>query len=130
MTIWQLLFFFVLGAGALIAIGLAKGLKTTHDNAEFRGDFPKYYGYKNTQIALSTERSAVKLRVGRNMTTYRFADVRGWQKHWHNSKREGTLTIDVRDIERPVWTIKFGSEDEMNRWYELMGQAINEQLKL
>ncbi len=111
-------------------MGLSKGLKTRRDNAEFRGDFPKYYGYKNTDIALSTARSAVKLRMGRNTKAYQFTDIRGWQKHWHNSRHEGTLTINVRDIDIPVWTIKFGSEDEMNRWYELMGQAINERLKL
>ncbi|MCW0397612.1 hypothetical protein NB688_001039 [Xanthomonas sacchari] len=130
MTIWNLLFFIAVFVGVAVALGLSKGLKTRRDNAEFRGDFPKYYGYKNTDIALSTARSAVKLRSGRHIKKYQFTDVRGWQKHWHNSRREGTLTINVRDIEIPVWTIKFGSEDEMNRWYELMGQAINERLKL
>lgn len=28
-------------------------------------------------------------------------------------------------VDQPVWTIKFGNEAEMNRWYELLNQAIN-----
>ncbi|AKS20510.1 hypothetical protein AEA01_11640 [Xanthomonas campestris pv. campestris] len=57
-------------------------------------------------------------------------DVRSWEKHWHNYNREGTLTLNVRDIDHPVWTIKFGNETEMNKWYELVSQAVNEKLKL
>ncbi|WP_420007573.1 hypothetical protein [Xanthomonas sacchari] len=130
MTIWNLLFFFALGAGTLIALTMSKTLKTRRASADFQENFERYYGYKNTDIALSTSRSALKLRSGRDIKTYQFSDVRAWEKHWHNSRHEGTLTLNVRDIDHPVWTIKFGNEMEMNRWYELVSQAINEKLKL
>ncbi|WP_340648711.1 DUF4755 domain-containing protein [Pseudoxanthomonas winnipegensis] len=130
MTIWNLLFFFALGAGALIALGLSKTLKTRRASAAFQEDYQRYHGYKNTDIALSTARSAIKLREGRDIKRYDFSDLRSWEKHWHNSRHEGTLTLSVRDINHPVWTIKFANQDEMNRWYELVSQAINEKLKL
>ncbi|WJI14654.1 DUF4755 domain-containing protein [Pseudoxanthomonas winnipegensis] len=130
MTIWNLLFFFMLGAGALIALGMSKTLRTRRASVAFQEDYQRYHGYKNTDIALSTARSAIKLRSGKDVSTYAFTDVRSWEKHWHNSKHEGTLTISVRDIKSPVWTVKFGNEMEMNRWYELLGQAVNERLRL
>ncbi|MCC8531917.1 hypothetical protein LN457_03670, partial [Xanthomonas phaseoli] len=72
----------------------------------------------------------IKFKAGHRIKAYALSDVRSWEKHWHNYNREGTLTLNVRDIDHPVWTIKFGNETEMNRWYELVSQAVNEKLKL
>ncbi|WDM68989.1 hypothetical protein [Xanthomonas cucurbitae] len=130
MTVGTFLLIVLLGGGAVIVFAVSKALKSQSDSAAFKKDYQKAHGYKNTAIAVSTENSLIKLKAGKATKIYSFTDVRTWEKHWHNYNREGTLTIDVKDIDHPVWTIKFGNQTEMNKWYEVVRQAINEKLKL
>lgn len=130
MTIWNILFILFVGGAAIIAVASGVALKLRGDRAAFNADFQRAHFYKGSAVAISTARSLVRLKAGRASKTYSFSDVRSWEKHWHNSRHEGTLTLSVRDIDLPVWTIRFGNEAEMNRWYEIVGQAINEKLKL
>ncbi|MEQ8042176.1 hypothetical protein ABQW67_04325 [Xanthomonas hortorum] len=130
MTVGTFLTLVFFGGCAAIFLVLAKTVKTRSDNATFDHDFQRFYGYKNTRIAVSTARAMIKFKAGSRIKAYALSDVRSWEKHWHNYNREGTLTLNVRDIDHPVWTIKFGNETEMNKWYELVSQAVNEKLKL
>lgn len=130
MTVGTFLFLLTSGAAAVGAFALIKALQAKQTSAAFNQGFQRFHRYKNTQIALSAEHSSVKVKVGDESKSYRLSDIRSWEKHWHNSRHQGTITIDVRDIDHPVWTIKFGNEANMNKWYELLKQAINENLKL
>ncbi len=130
MTVGTFLFLLTMGAAAAGVFVVRKAMETQRDNAAFNQGFQRFHRYKNTQIALSTAHSAIKIRVGGVSKSYRLSDVRSWEKHWHNSRHQGTLTINVRDIDHPVWTIKFGNETNMNKWYELVSQTVNEKLKL
>ncbi|MBZ2679327.1 hypothetical protein IPR78_19700 [Xanthomonas perforans] len=130
MTVWTFLFILLVGGAAATVIAASMALKLRSERATFKGDYQRGHFHKGTAVALSTARSSIRLKAGRASKTYSFTDVRSWEKHWHNYNREGTLTLNVRDIDHPVWTIKFGNETEMNRWYELVSQAVNEKLKL
>ncbi|SOT96896.1 hypothetical protein [Xanthomonas arboricola] len=130
MTVWTFLFILLVGGAAAIVIAASMALKLRSERATFKGDYQRGHFYKGTAVALSTARSSIRLKTGRASKTYSFTDVRSWEKHWHNYNREGTLTIDVKDIDHPVWTIKFGDQTEMNKWYELVRQSVNERLKL
>ncbi len=126
MTVGTFLFVLVLGAAALVAIAVNRTFQFRSQRDAFGRDFDhSYYGGPGG-LAISVERSRLKIRVGNAVKIYPFMDVRSWEKHWHNSKREGTITINVRDLDHPVWTIRFSSESEMNRWYEIFNQAIND----
>ncbi|WP_045760742.1 hypothetical protein [Xanthomonas albilineans] len=130
MTVWTFLFILFIGGAAAIVIVSSMALKLRSERAAFKSDYQRGYFHKGTAVALSTARSSIKLKAGRASKTYSFTDVRAWEKHWHNSRHEGTLTIDVKDIDHPVWTIKFANQTEMNKWYELVRQSVNEKLKL
>jgi hypothetical protein len=130
MTVGTFLLLLTSGAAAVGAFAVIKSLERQRNNVAFNQGFQRFHLYKKTQIALSTEHSSIKVKVGGVIKTYRLSDVRSWEKHWHNSRHQGTLTLNVRDIDHPVWTIKFGNEMNMNKWYELVSQAINEKLKL
>ncbi|MBB5675340.1 hypothetical protein [Xanthomonas arboricola] len=130
MTVWTFLFILLVGGAAATVIAASMALKLRSERVAFKGDYQRGHFHKGTAVALSTARSSIKLKAGRASKAYSFTDVRAWEKHWHKSRHEGTLTLNVRDIDLPVWTIKFGNEMEMNRWYELVGQAVNERLRL
>ncbi|MDN8644030.1 hypothetical protein Q0S19_06040 [Stenotrophomonas indicatrix] len=126
MTVGTFFLLLVLGATALVLIGLGRSFKLRSERGNFEQDYARSYFSRPGAIALSPEQARIKLRDRNQTKIYPFADVRAWEKHWHNTKREGTLTVSVRDLDQPVWTIKFGNEAEMNRWYELLDQAIND----
>ncbi|HDS1832064.1 TPA: hypothetical protein QEM92_002712 [Stenotrophomonas maltophilia] len=126
MTVGTFFLLLVLGAGALVALGVGRTIRSRVDRAAFAADFERSHFHSNSGVALSTTRARIKLRLRGETKIYALTDVRSWEKHWHNSKRQGTLTLNVRDVEYPVWTIQFASESDMNRWYELLNQAINE----
>ncbi|HDS1305116.1 TPA: hypothetical protein QEK28_001961 [Stenotrophomonas maltophilia] len=126
MTVGTFFLLLVLGAGALVAVAVGRTPKSRGDQAAFAAEFDQSYFDSNSALALSMARSRIKLRTTRETKIYPLSDVRTWEKHWHNSRRQGTLTLSVRDVDHPVWTIKFASESEMNRWYELLNQAIND----
>lgn len=130
MTVGTFFLLLVLGAGALVALGVGRTLRSSGDRAAFASDFERSHFHSNSAVALSTTRARIKLRLRGETKIYPLTDVRAWEKHWHNSKRQGTLTLSVRDADHPVWTIKFASESEMNRWYELLNQAINDRAML
>jgi len=125
MTVGTFFLLLVLGAAALVLVGLGRSFKLRSERGNFEQGYARSYFSRSGAIALSPERSRIKLRDRNQTKIYAFADVRSWEKHWHNTKREGTLTVSMRDVDQPVWTIKFGNEAEMNRWYELLNQAIN-----
>lgn len=126
MTVGTFLFLLVLGAAVLVAIAINRTFQFRSQREAFSRDFDhSYYGGPGA-LAISVERSRVKIRAGKAVKIYPFMDVRSWEKHWHNSRREGTITISVRDLDHPVWTIQFSRESEMNRWYEIFNQAIND----
>lgn len=126
MTVGTFFLLLVLGAGALVAIGVGRTLRSRGERAAFAAEFDQSYFYVNSALALSMTRSRIKLRTTRATKIYPLDDVRAWEKHWHNSKRQGTLTLSMRDVDHPVWTIQFATESDMNRWYELLNQAIND----
>lgn len=125
MTVGTFLLLFVLGAAALVLVGVGRSFKLRSERGNFEQDYARSYFSRSSAVALSTERSMIKFRAGNRTKIYTLADVRAWEKHWHNTKREGTLTVSVRDVDQPVWKIKFSSEATMNQWYELLNQAIN-----
>jgi len=125
MTVGTFFLLLVLGAAALVLLNLGRSFKLRSERAIFEQEYARSYFSDSGAIALSPERSRVKLRMRGHTKIYALADVRSWEKHWHNTKRKGTLTVNVRDVDQPVWTIKFGNETEINRWYELLNQAIN-----
>ncbi|MCT8275832.1 DUF4755 domain-containing protein [Xanthomonas translucens] len=130
MTVWNFLLL-LLVAGTIVAVlGGILALKLQGERTAFKADYQRAHFHKGTALALSTTRSSIRLKAGKAAKTYSFSNVRAWEKHWHNYNREGTLTLNVRDTDHPVWTIKFGNEMNMNKWYELISQAINEKLKL
>ncbi|PKH70501.1 hypothetical protein, partial [Stenotrophomonas sp. Betaine-02u-23] len=118
MTVGTFLLLLVLGATALVLVGLGRSFKLRSERGNFERDYERSYFSRSGAIALSPERARIKLHDRNQTKIYSFADVRAWEKHWHNTKREGTLAVSVRDVDQPVWTIKFGNEAEMNRWYE------------
>ncbi|WP_313422470.1 hypothetical protein [Stenotrophomonas rhizophila] len=125
MTVGTFFLLLVVGAGALFAVGVGRTLRSRGDQA-FAAEFDHSYFHSNSALALSVARSRIKLRTTQATKIYPLNDVRAWEKHWHNSKRQGSLTLSVRDADHPVWTIKFYRESDMNRWYELLNQAIND----
>lgn len=125
MTVGTFFLLLVLGATALVLVGLGRSFKLRSERSNFEQDYARSYFSGSGAIALSPECSRVKLRMRGHTKIYTLADVRSWEKRWHNTKREGTLTVSVRDVDQPVWTIKFSSESTMNQWYELLNQAIN-----
>lgn len=125
MTVGTFFLLLVLGATALVLAGLGRSFKLRSERSNFEQDYARSYFSRSSAVALSAERFRIKFRARNQTKIYTLADVRSWEKHWHNTKREGTLTVSVRDVDQPVWTIKFGNEAEMNRWYELLNQAIN-----
>jgi len=126
MTVGTFLLLLVLCAAGLVSIGISRAFQSRSQREAFGREFDhSYYGGPGG-LAISVERSRLKIRTGNAVKIYPFMDVRSWEKHWHNSKREGTITVSVRDMDHPVWTIRFSSEGEMNRWYEIFNQAIND----
>ncbi len=130
MTVGTFLLSLVLATGALVALGVTRSLKSRGNRAAFAAEFDHSYFRSNSALALSLARSRIKLRTTQATKIYPLNDVRAWEKHWHKSKRQGTLTLSVRDADHPVWTIKFYRESDMNRWYELLNQAINDRAVL
>lgn len=130
MTVGTFFLLLVLGAGALAALGVTRSLKSRGNRVAFAAEFDHSYFHSNSALALSVARSRIKLRTTQATKIYPLNDVRTWEKHWHNSKHVGTLTLSVRDADHPVWTIKFYRESDMNRWYELLNQAINDRAVL
>lgn len=130
MTVGSFLFLLVLGAAVLVAMAVNRTFQFRSQREAFGREFERtYYGGQGA-LAISVERSRLKIRARNAVKIYTLADVRSWEKHWHNSKRRGTLTVSVRDTDHPVWSIPFQSENEMNQWYEVLNQAINEDGKL
>ncbi|MET4678777.1 hypothetical protein [Stenotrophomonas rhizophila] len=125
MTVGTFFLLLVLGATALVLVGLGRSFKLRSERSNFEQDYARSYFARSSAVALSPELSRIKLRARNQTKIYTLADVRDWEKHWHNTKREGTLTVSVRDVDQPVWKIKFSSEATMNQWYELLNQAIN-----
>ncbi|UNE62046.1 MULTISPECIES: DUF4755 domain-containing protein [Xanthomonas] len=130
MTVWTFLLLLLVGGAFFIVIGSVVVLKLHGERAAFKENYQRFHFNKRTAIAISTARSSIKFKMGSASKTYQFSDVRSWDKHWHRSKHEGTITVNIRDIEHPNWTVKFGNEREMDKWYELIRQAVNEGLKL
>lgn len=126
MTVGTFLLLLVLGAAALVAIAVSRTFQFRSQREAFGRDFERSYYGAPGGLAMSVERSRLKIRARNAVKIYPLADVRSWEKHWHNSKRQGTLTVSVRDTDHPVWSIPFQSENEMNQWYEILNQAINE----
>jgi len=125
MTVGTFLLLFVLGAAALVGIAVNQALRSRSQREAFGREFERSYFGGQGALAISLERSRLKIRARNAVKIYPLADVRSWEKHWHKSKREGTITVSVRDVDHPVWTIQFSRESEMNRWYEIFNQAIN-----
>ncbi|MEP9542326.1 hypothetical protein [Xanthomonas euvesicatoria] len=130
MTVWTFLLFLLVGGAFFIVIGSVVTLKLHGQRAGFKENYQRFHFNKRTAIAISTARSSIKFKMDSASKTYQFSDVRSWDKHWHRSKHVGTITVNVRDIDHPNWTISFGNEREMDKWYELIRQAVNEGLKL
>ncbi|RLK56361.1 hypothetical protein BCL79_0746 [Stenotrophomonas rhizophila] len=130
MSVGTFFLMLVLSACALVALAVGRTLRSRGDRAAFAAEFDQSYFYGNSALALSMARSRIKLRTIRTTKIYLLDDVRAWEKHWHNSKRQGTLTLSVRDADHPVWTIQFASENDLNRWYEILNQAINDRAML
>lgn len=126
MTVGTFLFLLVLSAAALVGIAVNQALRSRSQREAFGQEFDHSYFGRQGGLAISAKRSRLKIRAGSAVKIYTFADVRSWEKHWNNSKRQGTLTVSVRDTDHPVWSIPFQSENEMNQWYEVLNQAINE----
>ena len=130
MTVWTFLLLLLVGGALFIVIGSVVALKLHGERAAFKENYQRTHFNKRTGIAISTARSSIKFKMVSASKAYQFSDVRSCDKHWHRSKHEGTITVNVRDIEHPNWTIHFGNEREMDKWYELIRQAVNEGLKL
>ena len=126
MTVGTFFLLLVAGAGGLVALGVGRSVKSRGDRAAFAAEFDHSYFYGNGAVALSVPRSRIKIRSSKGTKIYPLSDVRAWEKHWHNSKRQGTLTISMRDVDHPVWKIQFAIESDMNRWYEILNQAVND----
>ncbi|MBH1446581.1 hypothetical protein I5U30_00635 [Stenotrophomonas maltophilia] len=126
MTVGTFFLLLVIGATALVLVGLGRSFKLRSERGNFEQDYARSHFSRSGAIALSPERSRIKFRARNQTKIYAFADVRAWEKHWHSTKREGTLTVSMRDVDQPVWTIRFTSEATMNQWYELLNQAIND----
>ncbi|PPT95028.1 hypothetical protein XaraCFBP7407_12745 [Xanthomonas arboricola pv. arracaciae] len=130
MTVWNFLTLLLVGGALFIVVGSLVTLKLHSERAAFKENYQRFHFNKRTAIAISTARSSIKFKTGSDPKAYQLSDVRSWDKHWHRSKHEGTITVNVRDIDHPNWTISFGNEREMDKWYELIRQAVNEGLKL
>jgi len=130
MTVLNFLVVIFIGVGVLIALGVWNSQRSLKKANEFKKDFQRHYAFKDSAIALNTETRQIKLKNSGEIKVYDFGDIRSWEKHWHNYNRRGTITVSVKDIHHPVWTTRFGDEVEMNRWNELIKQALNENLKL
>lgn len=126
MTVGTFLLLLVLCAAVLVVIAVNRTFQFRSQREAFGRDFERSYSGAQGALAISVERSRLKIRARNAVKIYTLADVRSWEKHWHNSKRQGTLTVSVRDTDHPVWSIPFQSENEMNQWYEILNQAINE----
>ncbi|WP_329761651.1 hypothetical protein [Stenotrophomonas maltophilia] len=126
MTVGTFLLLLVLCAAVLVVIAVNRTFQFRSQRENFGRDFERSYFGGQGGLAFSVERSRLKIRAGKAVKIYPFMDVRSWEKHWHKSKQEGTITVSVRDLDHPVWTIQFSSESEMNRWYEIFNQAIND----
>jgi hypothetical protein len=129
-TVWTFLLLLSIGGAAIAVLGSGYAVKLHSAKVAFKANYQRAHFSRTTAVALSTERSSLRLKQGRAVKTYAFTDIRAWDKHWHRSKREGTLTVSVRDLDHPTWTLKFGNEREMDRWFELLSQAINDRLRL
>lgn len=126
MTVGTFLLLLVLCAAVLVAIGVNQALRFRSQREAFGREFERSYFGGQGGLAISVERSRLKIRARNAVKIYPLANVRSWEKHWHNSKCQGTLTVSVRDTDHPVWSIPFQSENEMNQWYEILNQAVNE----
>ena len=101
MTVWTFLLLLLVGGALFIVIGSVVALKLHGERAAFKENYQRTHFNKRTGIAISTARSSIKFKMVSASKAYQFSDVRSWDKHWHRSKHEGTITVNVRDIEHP-----------------------------
>ena len=104
-------------------------------------------------IAIDPAKELLFLQEGSAFKTFLFGDLRGWEKIWltgggvvvagaglqsamgaaaannqaraQNRKGSG-LFVKVRDIDHPVWQIQFATAKELDRWFEILSQYVDE----
>lgn len=106
-----------------------------------------------TGIAIDPVRELLFLQEGSTFRAFPFADLRGWEKIWltgggvvmagaglpsamgaaaannqiRAQNRDGSgLFVKVRDIDHATWHIKFATSKELDRWFEILTQYVNE----
>ena len=108
----------------------------------------KYKGFADfTGLAINAERQLLLLASGRTMKAYPFNAVRSWEKKEQRAGRvigggmEGAavnlaeginaanntgIFVQVKDVDTPEWHIRFHKKREINRWFEILQQLLNE----
>lgn len=88
----------------------------------------------------------VSLMDEESSKTYDFADVRGWECRWERPGRaygsaaaevramnqqmaedaqdRSGLFFNVKDIDHPMWHIRMGNKPTLDRWQEILRQAL------
>jgi hypothetical protein len=89
-----------------------------------------------TGIAIDPVRELLFLQEGSAFKAFPFADLRGWEKIWLTAaannhiraqNRAGSgLFVKVRHIDHATWHIKFATSKELDRWFEILTQYVNE----
>jgi hypothetical protein len=102
---------------------------------------------EGTGIAVNTEQRLLFLVAGCTMKKYTFEQVRDWEKRVitpgavfgtgmavvaanvacaTDAKNATGIFLSVKDIDFPVWQIRFPSKQAIDRWFEILQQCINE----
>jgi hypothetical protein len=114
------------------------------------GATQRWWG-ERTGIALSSKNSKVVLASDGTLKTYDFSDIRAWRSSLDTSfvvagtgaaaagaqvgmglrRMANTgVFVTVKDIDHPEWHVRIRKNLELNRWYELMTQVVNEGAKI
>jgi hypothetical protein len=121
---------------------------TRKRNAAFRAKAgaTEYQSYVlGTAIALDKVGMKISLMDDESSKTYDFSDVRGWTSRWESPGRAfgpaaevramnqqmaldaqdaSGLFFNVKDIDHPVWHIRMSNKPTLDRWHEILTQAL------
>lgn len=150
--------FSFLGAAWCAPFGAVYWLKKSTGNAG-RADFQsqatsagatrQWFG-ERSGIAISSANSKIVVSQDGETRTYGFDDIRKWTTNLDSSWAAGTgmagaqahlavdaqryentgLFVQVKDVDHPEWHIRIQKKPELNRWFEILTQTVNEGAKV
>lgn len=149
----------LVGLAILVAQGENTSVQAAQGKA-WTAQFPdaKYsFAYGKFGISVVPQTETIHLMEDGNTKTYEFKDIRSWntnvqsggnatyvggnaftamgigsdnRKTERDNERRTGLFVSVRDVDRPIWRVKFSEdlveeERQQARWFEILNQTVN-----